>query len=94
MECLLLAQSGRLATEFQCLRSGVKRTSRGHALMSAFDPKRAFGFEFLNRQADLEYLDRVEVEFRVQAALDGGGLAEAVLLTRKQQIPNWFALAA
>jgi hypothetical protein len=62
--------------------------------MSAFDPKQTFGFEFLDRQADLEYLDRVEVEFRVQAALDGGGLAEAVLLARKQQIPNWFALAA
>jgi hypothetical protein len=42
----------------------------------------------LERQADLEYLDRVELEFRIQAALDGGGLAKAVLLARKQQIAN------
>ena len=38
--CLLLAQSGHSATEFQCLLLGVKRTSRGRAPMSAFDPKR------------------------------------------------------
>jgi hypothetical protein len=48
----------------------------------------------LDVEADLEYLDRIEVEFRVEAAPDGGGLAEAVLLTRKQQIPNWCALPA
>src|SRR6516164_10267197 len=34
-ECLLLAQSGHRAAEFQCLLLGVKRTSHGHALMSA-----------------------------------------------------------
>src|SRR6516225_6139192 len=39
-ECLLLAQSGHFATEFQCLLLGVKRTSRGHAPMSAYDPRR------------------------------------------------------
>ena len=50
--------------------------------------------ESLERQADLEYLDRIEVEFRVQAALDGGGLAKAVLLAGKQQITNWLAFAA
>src|SRR5262249_11354630 len=37
---LLLAQSGHSPTEFQCPLLGVKRTSRGQALMSAFDPKR------------------------------------------------------
>ena len=41
---------------------------------------RARTIRFLERQADLEYLDRVEVEFRVQTALDGGRLAKAVLL--------------
>ena len=44
-----------------CPLSGVKRTLLGGAPMSAFDPKQTFGFEFLDRQADLEYLDRVEV---------------------------------
>jgi hypothetical protein len=55
---------------------------------------RTMAFGSLERQADLEDLDRVELEFRVQAALDGGGLAKAVLLAGKQQITNWFALAA
>ena len=49
---------------------------------------------FLERQPDLEDLDCVEVKFRVQAVLDGRGLAKAVLLAGKQQITNWFALAA
>jgi hypothetical protein len=40
---------------------------------------RTMAFGSLERQADLEDLDRVEVEFHVQAALDGGGLAKAVL---------------
>jgi hypothetical protein len=48
--------------------------------------------QFLECQADLEYLDRVELEFRVQAALDGAGLAKTMLLTGKQQITNRFAL--
>jgi len=39
-ECLLLAQSGHHAAEFQCLLSGVKRTSRERTSMSANDPKR------------------------------------------------------
>src|SRR6516164_3708011 len=39
-ECLLLAQSGHVAAEFQCLLLGVKRTLVGDAAMSAFDPKR------------------------------------------------------
>src|SRR5262249_55307721 len=39
-KCPLLAQSGHSVTEFQCPLLGVKRTSRGHAPMSAFDPKR------------------------------------------------------
>jgi hypothetical protein len=47
----------------------------------------------LEGKADLEYLDRVELEFRVQAALDVSGFTKAVLLTRKQKVPNWFALA-
>jgi len=51
--------------------------------------------QFLERQADLEDLDPVEVEFRIQAAaLDGCGPAKAVLLARKQEIANWFALPA
>src|SRR6516164_10845604 len=37
--CPLLAQSGHFTAEFQCLLLGIKRTSRGQALMSAFDPK-------------------------------------------------------
>src|SRR6516162_3537923 len=37
--CLLLAQSGHANHSQRCLLSGVKRTSRGHALTSAFDPK-------------------------------------------------------
>src|SRR5262249_25747755 len=36
----LLAQSGHYATEFQCPLLGGKRTLRGHAPMSTFDPKR------------------------------------------------------
>jgi hypothetical protein len=55
---------------------------------------RTMASESLERQPDLEDFDRVELEFRVQAALDGGGLAKAVLLAGKQQITNWFALAA
>ena len=39
----------------------------------------------LEREPDLEYFDRVELEFRVQAALDVGGLTKAVLLARKQE---------
>src|SRR5262249_12559033 len=35
-----MAQSGHSQTEFQCRLLGVKRTSRVHAPMSAFDPKR------------------------------------------------------
>ena len=47
----------------------------------------------LKREADLEYFDRVELELRVQAALDVRGLTKTVLLARKQVITNWFALA-
>ena len=47
----------------------------------------------LEREADLEYFDRVELKFRVQAALDVSGLTKAVLLARKQEVTNWFALA-
>ena len=45
----------------------------------------------LEREADLEYFDRVELEFRVQAALDVAGVTESVLLARKQVVTNWFA---
>ena len=55
---------------------------------------RAVASESLERQADLEDLDRVEVEFGIQAALDSSGLAKAVLLAGKQQITNWFAFVA
>src|SRR5262252_2124136 len=41
--CLLLAQSGHHAVEFQCLLLGVKRTSVAPSSMSAFDPKRTCG---------------------------------------------------
>jgi len=41
-ECLLLAQSGHSATEFQCPLLGVQRTSRKTPGMSANDPKRTF----------------------------------------------------
>ena len=40
--------------------------------------------QILKCQADLEDLNGVELEFCVQAALDGAGLAKAVLLPRKQ----------
>jgi hypothetical protein len=36
----LLAQSGHRSRATECPLSGVKRTSRGHDPMSAFDPKR------------------------------------------------------
>ena len=49
---------------------------------------------FLEGEPDLEDLGCVEVKFRVQAMLDSGGLAKAVLLARKQQVTNWFVLAA
>jgi hypothetical protein len=39
---LLLAQSGHSESTRRCPLSGVKRTSDGHAPMSAFDPKRTF----------------------------------------------------
>jgi hypothetical protein len=42
----------------------------------------------LEREADLEYFDRVELKFRVQAALDVSGLTKAVLLARKQKVTN------
>jgi hypothetical protein len=47
----------------------------------------------LEGKADLEYLDRVKLEFRVQAAPDVSGITKAVLLTRKQKVANWFAFA-
>jgi len=58
-----------------------------------FDPgrlcvARTMASESLERQPDLEDLDRVEVKFGVQAALDSSGLAKAVLLAGKQQITN------
>jgi len=45
---------------------------------------RTLASESLERQPDLEDLDGVELEFCVQAALDGAGLAKTVLLARKQ----------
>ena len=47
----------------------------------------------LKREADLEYFDRIELKFRVQAALDVRGVAKAVLLARIQKVANWFSLA-
>src|SRR6516225_9967967 len=41
-ECLLLAQSGHPDRLNRFPLSGVKRTLRGHGLVSAFDPKRTF----------------------------------------------------
>jgi hypothetical protein len=35
-----MAQSGRVSCADGCLLSGVKRTSRAHAVTSAYDPKR------------------------------------------------------
>ena len=35
--------SGHSQTKDQCLLSVAKRTSRGHVLMSAYDPERTFG---------------------------------------------------
>jgi hypothetical protein len=47
----------------------------------------------LERKTDLEYFDRIELEFRVQAALDVSGPTKTVLLAGKQKVTNWFALA-
>jgi hypothetical protein len=47
----------------------------------------------LKREADLEYFDRIELKFRVQAALDVRGVAKAVLIARIQKVANWFSLA-
>src|SRR6516165_3638059 len=41
--CLLMAQSGHHATEFQCPLLGVKRTSGVGVSMSVIDPKRTSG---------------------------------------------------
>ena len=43
MQCLLLALGGLSENTDQCPLSGVKRTSRRHAAMSAFDPKQTPG---------------------------------------------------
>jgi hypothetical protein len=42
--CLLLAKSGHAGPSERCPLSGVKRTSGGHASMSASDPKRKLVF--------------------------------------------------
>src|SRR6476659_8295560 len=44
-------------------------------------------------QADPEHLGRIEIELRIEAALDGGGLAEAVLLAGKEEIRDRIAFA-
>jgi hypothetical protein len=38
-----MAQSGHADRTYECPLLGVKRTSVGHAVLSAFDPKRPFG---------------------------------------------------
>lgn len=45
------------------------------------------------REPGAEHLDGVEGEFGVEAALDVGGLAEAVLLAREQEIADRIAFA-
>ena len=68
--CPLLAQSGHLDTFNQCQLLGVKRTSDGHALMSAYDPKRTLNasFGFRRHSTDLRivgshsHLSRIDGE--------------------------------
>jgi hypothetical protein len=43
-------------------------------------------------QSDPEYVYGEEVEFGVEGTLDVLGLAETVLLARKQEVPNWQTL--
>jgi len=47
---------------------------------------------WLKPQPDLEHLDRIERELGIEAALDGVGLAEAVLLAGEQEIADGTAL--
>src|SRR6516164_9947921 len=54
--CPLLAQSGHSTTESQCPLLGVKRTSRGYALMSAYDPKRTSVANAVRRWTVLSYV--------------------------------------
>src|SRR6266516_4020632 len=45
------------------------------------------------REPGPEDFDRIEGEFRIEAALNVGGLPEAVLLAREQEIADRIALA-
>jgi hypothetical protein len=45
------------------------------------------------REPGPENFDRVEGEFRIEAALNVAGLAEAMLLAREQEIADWIAFA-
>src|SRR5260370_18915290 len=47
----------------------------------------------LEREAGAEDFDRIEGEFRVEAALNVAGLAEAMLLARDQEISDRIAFA-
>src|SRR5215813_9606466 len=56
--CPLLAQSRHPQVRCTCPLSGVKRTSRGHAPMSAFDPKRTSGLTSNFRSCRVPFLRR------------------------------------
>src|SRR5262249_60647306 len=47
----------------------------------------------LEREPGAEDFDRIEGEFRIEAALNVAGLPEAMLLAREQEIANRIALA-
>jgi hypothetical protein len=48
----------------------------------------------LKPQAYLENFCGVEIKLGIERALDVSGLAEAMLLTREQEIADWYPAAA
>src|SRR6266567_3813936 len=76
-------------------RSGYRFADKNmrHAKISRACPDSEGTGHALERQADLEYLDRIEGELGVEAALDVGGPAKAVLLAREQEIADRIAFA-
>src|SRR5262249_49430343 len=54
---------------------------------------RACGSGLLERESGPEDLDRIEGEFRIEAALNVAGLPKAMLLAREQEITDLIAVA-
>src|SRR5207253_7251789 len=82
---------------YRCLRCSRRSTvcwasrfrrhaSRREARSTAFASSKA--------QPHPQHLERIEVEFRIERALDIGGLAKPVLLAREQKVTDRNAVAA